>query len=495
MDVSCPHCQTLYEFDDRQVSARKGVTLQCSQCDHLFRLKTDSGPQDERQRRWMVRASDSGDILYFATFQTLHEWIMEGRVGEDDEISRTGTSWKALREIGEFAPIFQVVASIADLTGGANDEEKPEGNSASVTGEETGAVDDSLSPSARRRRRSTDRQFEVDASPETTPVPDRDVEHTGSPDTPSPQTTPERRPSATPHRQRRDSSSPSPQPDRAVRSTPAPRLKDERLRARSTPSKPEESQDDDWTLGQLEHSEEEPGVVDEMDVDMSSVRRRRWPAVVLVVVIVGIAAGIWQREALEDALGSAQVSSSSEAEEQEEIDSSSEAMARAQEAIQSGLHEADAARRSVETAKVVPVVQGQIAEAMEAATAEAGEAGQPTVEELLASGRRSLDSGNQNQARQYFQAALDQSPNHPQALLGLAQSRLGSAQFDRAISKFEAVRSIDADIGEALIGIGTARRALGQNDRALEAYEEYLEQFPDGPQASIAEFQAQDLRD
>jgi predicted Zn finger-like uncharacterized protein len=115
MDVRCPQCDTLYEIDARQLRGG-AATLRCSQCDHVFRLQTNAALSRENQRRWMVKNTTSGDILYFSGFDQLHEWILQGKVAKTDQVSRTGKVWQRLEAIGEFRPIFQAVESISSIS-------------------------------------------------------------------------------------------------------------------------------------------------------------------------------------------------------------------------------------------------------------------------------------------------------------------------------------------------------------------------------------------
>ena len=41
MDVRCPRCQSEYELDDARVTD-DGVTVKCSECAHVFRVKKKS---------------------------------------------------------------------------------------------------------------------------------------------------------------------------------------------------------------------------------------------------------------------------------------------------------------------------------------------------------------------------------------------------------------------------------------------------------------------
>jgi predicted Zn finger-like uncharacterized protein len=142
MDVRCERCKAQYVFDDDQVTP-SGLTVQCTHCGHLFRVKkkelvvtvavkpeeldgpplpaTAAAPrasggaaapapvQPEGQREWRVRRP-SGNLLTFRELTTLQKWIVEEKVGRDDEISASGDgSWRRLGDISELAAFFQVV--------------------------------------------------------------------------------------------------------------------------------------------------------------------------------------------------------------------------------------------------------------------------------------------------------------------------------------------------------------------------------------------------
>ncbi|MEW5742162.1 MAG: zinc-ribbon domain-containing protein, partial [Myxococcota bacterium] len=128
MDVGCPKCQTEYELDDARVP-EDGVTVKCTTCGHVFRVKKKSlvvtlpvreGEAAVRQaqaagelppappsREWKIR-QPGGNLFSCRELTTLQKWIIEGKVGRDDEISLTGDTWKRLGNIPELASFFQV---------------------------------------------------------------------------------------------------------------------------------------------------------------------------------------------------------------------------------------------------------------------------------------------------------------------------------------------------------------------------------------------------
>jgi predicted Zn finger-like uncharacterized protein len=108
MDVTCPRCGTEYEFEEARVPA-DGVTVKCTSCSHVFRVKkVINAPEVEPPlppaplpREWKVRKPD-GNLFEFKELTTLQKWIVERKVGRDDEISLLGDS-------SELASFFQVV--------------------------------------------------------------------------------------------------------------------------------------------------------------------------------------------------------------------------------------------------------------------------------------------------------------------------------------------------------------------------------------------------
>ncbi len=149
MDVRCRQCGTEYELDDARVGAA-GTTVKCSSCGHVFKVMQSgntadasgavraaaadgraavaddrsaprgggqetpvmgtppSNPPQPAVGDWMVKKAD-GQVFRFRELTTLQKWIVERKVVRDDEISRTGRSWKKLGEIAELTSFFQVV--------------------------------------------------------------------------------------------------------------------------------------------------------------------------------------------------------------------------------------------------------------------------------------------------------------------------------------------------------------------------------------------------
>src|SRR6185312_936013 len=145
-----------YEFDDSKVG-EQGVTVKCTQCGNLFKVKRRERTQelamgaaaarspayvpptqrttvpgipvinraqppaaakvtpahDPEPNGWMIRIASSHEIFRFRELTTLQQWIVERKVSRDDEISRTGEQWKRLGGIAELASFFHIVEQAA----------------------------------------------------------------------------------------------------------------------------------------------------------------------------------------------------------------------------------------------------------------------------------------------------------------------------------------------------------------------------------------------
>jgi predicted Zn finger-like uncharacterized protein len=116
MDVRCEKCGTEYEFDENRIGAN-GVTVKCTACGFVFKVRrtrslppratTTIGKGPQGGKEWLVRKPD-GQMIAFRELTTLQKWIVEGRIGRDDEISKNGETWKRLGNIMELEPFFSV---------------------------------------------------------------------------------------------------------------------------------------------------------------------------------------------------------------------------------------------------------------------------------------------------------------------------------------------------------------------------------------------------
>jgi tetratricopeptide (TPR) repeat protein len=101
---------------------------------------------------------------------------------------------------------------------------------------------------------------------------------------------------------------------------------------------------------------------------------------------------------------------------------------------------------------------------------EASSATPPSYDELLEVGRAFARKGQNEQAREAFQRALEAQPNAAPALAGMAYVYLNMG--DRGMAKLFATRTIDADAtnSQGWIVLGAALEMLGDRAGAREAY-------------------------
>ncbi|HTU63855.1 MAG TPA: tetratricopeptide repeat protein, partial [Polyangiales bacterium] len=113
MDVTCNRCNTEYEFEEALVSSR-GTTVKCTHCGHLFKVQRASRSHalSGDSAHWTVRQTD-GRATTLDTLSGLPSLIAEGKLGRDDELSRTGRLWRRLGDIEELDEHF----SAADRRG------------------------------------------------------------------------------------------------------------------------------------------------------------------------------------------------------------------------------------------------------------------------------------------------------------------------------------------------------------------------------------------
>jgi predicted Zn finger-like uncharacterized protein len=107
MDVTCPRCQTDYEFDDALVSER-GTTVKCTNCGHQFRVfrpKATAGGSGASPELWRIEAR-GGEPLELRSLVELQRAIRAGRVSRDDLLRRGDAPARRVGDIPELEPFF-----------------------------------------------------------------------------------------------------------------------------------------------------------------------------------------------------------------------------------------------------------------------------------------------------------------------------------------------------------------------------------------------------
>ncbi len=113
MDVTCPACNTRYEFDAALVSS-KGTTVKCTNCGHQFKVyrPNGSGGLDG----WVVRTTD-GTELRFKAMRELQAAITTSKVTREDVlIPSDGAEPRRLGRIEELQSFFSLGDEIVPTT-------------------------------------------------------------------------------------------------------------------------------------------------------------------------------------------------------------------------------------------------------------------------------------------------------------------------------------------------------------------------------------------
>lgn len=112
---------------------------------------------------------------------------------------------------------------------------------------------------------------------------------------------------------------------------------------------------------------------------------------------------------------------------------------------------------------------------------------------LVADGDRLLENGQTSKAEKLFAEALALRPDGVAAITGTGYVLLDRQKHFKAIDTFRRALEIEPNYGPALFGVAEAYRARGDTTQAVNAYRQYLATSPRGPDAPAARRQIQEL--
>ncbi|MBU1243497.1 zinc-ribbon domain-containing protein [Myxococcota bacterium] len=114
MDIRCNQCGSEYFLNDSQIPP-DGIRVKCETCQNIFFVSPygDEEPPDdlndaddeEPAKEFMIRRR-KGSMLRFTELETLHEWILDGTVGPQDEIGTNDENWAELSMVPELKEVF-----------------------------------------------------------------------------------------------------------------------------------------------------------------------------------------------------------------------------------------------------------------------------------------------------------------------------------------------------------------------------------------------------
>ena len=488
------------------------ATLKCSVCEHVFRIESGHRlPAQENSSRWMVRNHQRGDVLYFPSFDVLHRWILDRKVSPQDELSRTGRKWTALAQIGEFAPIFQVVESISSLTPSSPVPPRQAAPTIQQFAQPRPAEPPPHSlPHSPPHSLPAPSRPASSSAPTPAPLPPQPAQPPAQPPTrrPTPQPPTPRQGTPTTH-PRHTPTQGSPRPP-APSSTPAPTP--QAIQARPPVQAPLLGEDlrDQWSIGHHQDVEDElpPSLSGAYPAQGRGGARGARLALVSGATVLLIAAGVtaWvKRDALQATLATSEASQAAESGQtaltqtaQGDADPRALAIAHASaqlvggalDSAQRGAHEAGAGQLERGVAQAHQTLVASLAEAARASE----RASIPDAPQLIKRASRAFDKGGYEQARALYHQALTLDPRSSAAMTGLGWSLFMLGNTEAAIAQFNRAIHANAGYEDAYIGLGKAERSRGKLREALNAYESYLARFPSGSKASIARHQRDQLQ-
>ena len=503
MEVRCERCGTSYALDAARLG-EGGARVRCARCGHVFLIQRpapgaepsatpgEAAAAPPLRREWKVRGRD-GAVSTFRELTTLQRWIVERKLGRDDEIGLDGENWKRLGSIPDLAPFFEVVAVAArveeleaELAGGRTRGEVATGADLST------AVTAALEPPADPR------------PPE--------------PAHPPPQRAPEPAPPAAPA-----AAAPPPGTSRGGAPTAAPprRTVAPALAALGEPAfvrsrtRGSATTSDDWEPPPLRRG------------------AGRWVVGLLAVLLLG-AAGAWayfrvwlpeETRAREERARAAQV----EREQREKEDQLKAAEQRAKQELLQALsasesRDAGAAAPGTDAGSprgaldAVPppalgAPPGESATPARAVAADgtgaAGASGDQTAaavpperrgppqtfEEWMAEGHRRRTHERAAGALAAYDRALALGPGRAEAHTGRALALLDLGRRGEALVEFQRALELDPRDGIAVLGMAETYRSLGRTDEARRAYQRYLDGWPSGSEARAARAALESLKE
>ena len=520
MDVSCPRCKTEYEFDDARVPDG-GVTVKCTNCAYVFRVKraeTVSGelprpPPTQpdpllppasisgQTREWKVR-QPSGNVFAFKELTTLQKWIVERKVARQDEISLSGELWKRLGDIPELASFFIVVdeALRAARLEAAREASSPPPSAPSAPPPpqvSQSVVPTDKPPPELSRKTSDSGQFPVSRIPQDlddAPATDETLRDPGyafrpPAEQPLPAVQPPPRPSRGVLETLKEPSfsTPAVSPSRPVSiELEGPRPAPSEPRAAPRPSAPRPSPKVAPPPRQLSAPLEN-------DWEAPVVRRSSsggWIFFLIAAAMVGGGAGYYfaiylpdkaradeeraagvQRQADEKAKADAEAKLKAEADEKAKKEKEAQAAAAAAAV-------ADAGAVVVAPPPVKPVDAGTPA------------ALAPPVkhdfEWYLTQGDKLRDREKPDKALEMYGQAADLEPERVEPLAGRGLALLDLGKALQAEAALQQAIKVNPRYAPAIMGLAETYRVLNKESQAVEWYQKYLDVLPNGPEANVA---------
>ncbi|MCM2333667.1 MAG: tetratricopeptide repeat protein, partial [Anaeromyxobacteraceae bacterium] len=147
------------------------------------------------------------------------------------------------------------------------------------------------------------------------------------------------------------------------------------------------------------------------------------------------------------------------------------------------------------TATAPPKAAEPPAPAAEAAPPPA-EAPRPTgPRAVLAQARKARDAGETDRALDLYGKVLSAQPDNLDALTGRGLCYFELGQYAPAEASFKRALQLDLDHPDAIMGLAETYRQQGRKTEALGLFERYLAVHPDGEEAAVARYAISQLKE
>lgn len=523
MDVSCPRCKTEYEFDDARVP-EGGVTVKCTNCSYVFRVKRSEGPSGEVPRppptqpdpalppasasgvarEWKVR-QPSGNVFTFKELTTLQKWIVERKVARQDEISLTGETWKRLGDIPELASFFIVVdeALRAARLEAAKESGAPPPSAPTPAPQVSAPVQAPRQPAPAPeppapRAASDSGQFPVSRIPrnlDDMPATDetlREPMFAFAPPGSAPASKPGKGVLETLKEPSFSTPAVSPARPVPIHEEVRPRASAPRPASRPSAPKPEPRP----------APVRQPSASLDADRDWEAPVVRRssgtgWLFFLLAATLVGGGAGYYfaiylpeQAFLEEERAAEAQRLAEEKAKADEEAKAKAEAEEKARQEAQAKAGPAPAVDAGAPVAVAPEPPKPPVAAALDAGAP----APRRDFEWYVAQGDKLRDREKPDKALEMYGQAADLEPERVEPLAGRGLALLDLGKTLQAEASFQEALKLNGRYAPAIMGLAETYRLMKKNDQAVQWYQKYLDVLPNGPEANVAKSNIERLK-
>jgi tetratricopeptide (TPR) repeat protein len=117
-----------------------------------------------------------------------------------------------------------------------------------------------------------------------------------------------------------------------------------------------------------------------------------------------------------------------------------------------------------------------------------------TYDGWMSQADRLQQAGRSSPALQAYSEALALKPQDVEAMTGKGLCLLDLGNNSGAVAAFQAALQVNSRYGDAIIGLAEAYKYKRDNANALKYYKRYLEVLPNGPEASVAKSNLEQLK-